>query len=58
MNLANALLWISPVFVITTVYFGIRKERTTIMTATSMTGMDVLTKGIVIFGATGDLCKR
>ena len=28
------------------------------MTATSMTGMDVLTKGIVIFGATGDLCKR
>ena len=28
------------------------------MTATNMTGMDVLTKGIVIFGATGDLCKR
>ena len=28
------------------------------MTAKSMTGMDVLTKGIVIFGATGDLCKR
>ena len=28
------------------------------MTATNMTEMDVLTKGIVIFGATGDLCKR
>ena len=27
-------------------------------TATSMTEMDALTKGIVIFGATGDLCKR
>ena len=28
------------------------------MTATNMTEMDVLTKGIVIFGATGDLCRR
>ena len=28
------------------------------MTATNMKEMDVLTKGIVIFGATGDLCKR
>ena len=28
------------------------------MTATNMTEMDVPTKGIVIFGATGDLCKR
>jgi glucose-6-phosphate 1-dehydrogenase len=27
-------------------------------TATSMMEMDALTKGIVIFGATGDLCKR
>ena len=27
-------------------------------TATSMTEMDALIKGIVIFGATGDLCKR
>ena len=34
------------------------KERITIMTQTTMTETEPLTKGIVIFGATGDLCKK
>ena len=34
------------------------KERITIMTRMTMTETEPLTKGIVIFGATGDLCKK
>ncbi len=37
---------------------GYEKVRITTMNRTSMTEMEPLTRGIVIFGATGDLCKR
>ena len=37
---------------------GYEKVRITITKRTSMTEMEPLTRGIVIFGATGDLCRR
>jgi glucose-6-phosphate 1-dehydrogenase len=37
---------------------GYEKVKMSTTNRTNMTEMDVLTKGIVIFGATGDLCKR
>ena len=37
---------------------GYEKVKITTMTATTTMETDVLTKGIVIFGATGDLCKK
>ena len=37
---------------------GYEKVKMTITTQTTMTETEPLTKGIVIFGATGDLCKR
>ena len=37
---------------------GYEKVKITTTTQRTMTGTDALTRGIVIFGATGDLCKR
>jgi|TARA_B100000073_G_scaffold316647_1_gene293461 glucose-6-phosphate 1-dehydrogenase len=37
---------------------GYEKVKMSTMNQTNMTGTEQLTKGIVIFGATGDLCKR
>jgi glucose-6-phosphate 1-dehydrogenase len=37
---------------------GYEKVKITTMTQTTMMEMEPLTRGIVIFGATGDLCKR
>ena len=37
---------------------GYEKVKMTIMTQTNMTETEPLTRGIVIFGATGDLCKK
>ena len=37
---------------------GYEKVKITIMKRTSTMEMEPLTRGIVIFGATGDLCKR
>ena len=40
------------------IFLGYEKVKMTITTQTTMTETEPLTKGIVIFGATGDLCKR
>ena len=37
---------------------GYERVKITTMKQTNMMEMEPLTKGIVIFGATGDLCKR
>ena len=58
MTLANALAWISIPFVLSTIYFGVRKGENIYYESEKYDGNAALTKGIVIFGATGDLCKR
>ena len=56
--LGNALAWISIPFVLSTIYFGIRKGENIYYESDKYDGNGPHTKGIVIFGATGDLCKK
>ena len=55
---ADVLKWIAIPFVLFRYISGYEKVKMT--TTTQMTTMETepLTKGIVIFGATGDLCKK
>ena len=46
-----------PLYV-STIYFGYEKVKITTTTRTTMMETEPHTKGIVIFGATGDLCKK
>ena len=55
---ADVLLWISIPFVLSTLYFGIRKSENNYYETDKYDGNGTLTRGIVIFGATGDLCRR
>ena len=54
---AFAILWIIP-FVLSTIYFGIRKGENNYYETDKYDGNGTATRRIVIFGATGDLCKR
>ena len=56
----DVLLWTAIIsFVLSTIYFGIMKRvKITTTKQTSMMETEPLTRRIVIFGATGDLCKR
>ena len=58
MMLGNALLWISIPFVLSTYISGYERVKMYTTTQTNIMATEPLTKGIVIFGATGDLCKR
>ena len=58
MTFANVLGWISIPFVLCTLYFGMRKGENVYYESDKYDGNGCATKGIVIFGATGDLCKR
>ena len=52
LNISQYLLWYPPSI------SGYEKVKIITTTATTTMETDVLTKGIVIFGATGDLCKK
>ena len=63
MTLTNALTWISIPFVLSTIYFGIRKGENNYYETDKYDGngtdpTEILTYQIVIFGATGDLCRK
>ena len=45
-------------FVLSTIYFGVRKGENNYYETDKYDGNGTVTKGIVIFGATGDLCKK
>ena len=52
------LKWIAIPFVLSTIYFGVRKGENNTTKQTNTMETEPLTRGIVIFGATGDLCKK
>ena len=57
--LGEFLKWIAIPFVLSTIYFGgYEKVKMYTTKATIRWKRNGLTRGIVIFGATGDLCKR
>ena len=45
-------------FVLSTIYFGVRKGENNYYESDDYDGNEQRTKGLVIFGATGDLCKK
>ena len=58
MIFADVLLWAAIPFVLSTIYFGLRKGENNYYESDDYDGNGPLTRGIVIFGATGDLCKK
>ena len=58
MTFADVLFWGAIPFVLSTIYLDDEKVKMTITNQMTMTETEPLTKGIVIFGATGDLCKK
>ena len=56
--LGEALKWIAIPFVLAMIHFGLRKGEMITTTQKTTMEMEPLTRRIVIFGATGDLCKK
>ena len=55
---ADVLLWGAIPFVLSTIYFGIRKGENNYYDSDKYDGTGIIPKALVIFGATGDLCKK